>query len=88
MQYLILAGRNIIVASPNSPFICMQLLFSFHKEEDNFIQEEEKKLRHQIRNLEDITFTLPVYQQKFHIQVQCFQSFLVNCREKFPILCA
>ena len=72
MQYLSMAGRNIIVASPNSPFICMPLLFSFHKEDDDFIQEEEKKLRHQIRNLEDITFTLPVYQQKFRIQVQYF----------------
>jgi hypothetical protein len=67
-----MAGRNIIVASPNSPFICMLLLFSFHKEDDDFIQEEEKKLRHQIRNLEDITFTVPVYQQKFRIQVQYF----------------
>jgi hypothetical protein len=73
-----MAGRNIIFASPNSPFICMPLLFAFHKEDDEFIQCEEKKLRQQIQNLQDINFTVPVYQQQFCIKVVgLFQTYFI-----------
>jgi hypothetical protein len=43
---------------PNSPLICMPLLFTFAKETDEFIQCEEKKLRKQIENLSDIFFSV------------------------------
>ena len=42
---------------PNSPLICQPLVFTFAKETDEFIQCEEKKLRQQIENLPDISFS-------------------------------
>jgi len=50
-----LLWRNL---EPNSPNICQPLLFSFAKENDEFIQCEEGKLREQIENLPDISFTV------------------------------
>jgi len=50
-----LLWRNM---EPNSPNICQPLLFSFAKENDEFIQCEEGKLKEQIENLPDIHFTV------------------------------
>jgi hypothetical protein len=43
---------------PNSPSICMPLIFQFVKETDELVQCEERKLRAQIENLADISVTV------------------------------
>ena len=43
---------------PNSPLICMPLVFTFAKETDEFVQCEEKKLCNQNKNLSDISFSV------------------------------
>ena len=43
---------------PNSPLLCMPLVFTFCKETDDLIQCEEGKLRQQISDLQDISFTV------------------------------
>jgi hypothetical protein len=59
---------------PNSPQITMPLLFAFAKEDDEFIQEEEKKLRQQTEMLPAIPFT--VGQQQFCIQVYFVETLI------------
>jgi hypothetical protein len=43
---------------PNSALLCMPLVFTFAKETDDLIQCEEGKLRQQISDLQDISFTV------------------------------
>jgi hypothetical protein len=52
------------------------LVFTFATETDEFIQREEKKLRHQIENLQDVVIF--VGQDQFSLQVRAkkFQPFI------------
>jgi hypothetical protein len=45
-------------SEPNSPLICMPLMFPVAAETDEFIQCEEKKLQQQIKTLPDILFSV------------------------------
>jgi len=51
-------------SEPNSPLICMPLVFMFGKETDELSQSEEKNLRNQIENLQDLSVSV-VGQDKF-----------------------
>jgi hypothetical protein len=45
-------------SEPNIPLICMPLVFMFAKETEDLIQCEEKKLRSQIENLQDLSVSV------------------------------
>ncbi len=45
-------------SEPNIPLICMPLVFMFAQETEDLIQCEEKKLRSQIENLQDLSVSV------------------------------
>ncbi len=52
-------------SEPNSPLICMPLVFMFAKETEDLIQCEDRKLRAQIENLQDLSVSVVGHQAKF-----------------------
>jgi len=58
---------------PNSPLICMPLVFMFAKETEKLIQSEERNLRSQIVNLQDLSFS--VGKEKFCLKANAVKVY-------------
>ncbi len=61
-------------SEPNSPLICMPLVFMFAKETEDLIQCEERKLRAQIENLLDLSVSV-VGQAKFCLKANAVKVY-------------
>ena len=62
-------------SEPNSPLICMPLVFMFEKETEDLIQCEEGKLRAQIENLQDLSVSVVGHQAKFCLKANAVKVY-------------
>jgi hypothetical protein len=72
------AGDKLLClnSEPNSPLICMPLVFMFAKETEDLIQCEEKKLRAQIDKLQDLSVSV-VGQEEFCLKANAVKVYSI-----------